>query len=142
MELPCYIASQFLGVTIDDQLNWKPHINKLILKLNRNAGVIYKIRYKISAAVTLKLYDFMILCHISYCSVIWAANRSASKLLKVHLIQKRVLRLVLWADRSSPFKPIFKKLHRLTIFDIYRLQLGSFMFANLNGQTPHLLLSF
>jgi len=130
--------SKFLGVTIDYQLNWNSHINKLILKLNRNAGVIYKIRYKIDPSVKLKLYDSMILCYISYCSIIWAANFNVSKLHKVHVIQKRVLRPVTWTKKTPPSNPIFKKLHRLTIFDIYRLQLGSFMFSNLSGHILNL----
>jgi len=62
-QLRCVNVNKFLGVTIDDQLNWKPHIDELTRKLNRNAGVIYKIRYKINASVTLKLYDSMILSH-------------------------------------------------------------------------------
>jgi len=57
-------TTKFLGVTIDDRLNWRPHINKLILKLNRNASVV-KIRYKINALTALKLYDSMILSHLS-----------------------------------------------------------------------------
>jgi len=93
--LPYSSTNRFIGVTIDNQLNWNTHINKLVLKLNRHAGVKYKIRYKIDPSVTLKLYDSMILCHISYCSIIiWAANCNVSKLHKLHFIQKRVLRLL------------------------------------------------
>jgi len=134
--LPYSSTNRFLEVTIDNQLNWNTHINKLVLKLNRHAGVKYKIRYKIDPSVTLKLYDSMTLCHISFCSIFWAANCNVSKLHKLHLIQKRVLRLE--AKRTTPSKPIFKKLHRLTIYDIYRLQLGSFIFSNINGHTLNL----
>jgi len=46
-------TTKFLGVKIDSQLNWKQHINKLVLKLNRNAAVIFKKPYKINTAVAL-----------------------------------------------------------------------------------------
>ena len=132
-------STKFLGVLIDSQLSWKPHINKLILKLNRNSAIISKIRYKIDANIALKLYDTLILTHISYCTIIWAAGVNSSKLSKIHRIQKKALRAVVLAPYKSSSRPIFIKLKRLTIFDIYKTQVGSFMFANLRGLTPNLL---
>ena len=126
-------STKFLGVKIDAKLNWKCHINDLILKISRNSAVIYKIRYKINSATTLLLYDTLILPHISYCSVIWAAGSNNSKLHKILIVQKRVLRLVSYAHRMSHSRPIFKKLRRLTIFDIYKLQLATFMYSNIHG---------
>jgi len=76
--LPYSSTSRFFVVTIHDQLNWNSHINKLVQKLNRNAGVIYKIRYNIDPSVTLKLYDSMILCHSLYCSIIWGLQIAMS----------------------------------------------------------------
>jgi len=128
--------TKFMGITIDSQLNWKIHKNKLVVKLSRNSAVISKIPYKIDAAIALKLYDTMILTHLSYHANIWAAGSNTSKLAKIYRIQKRTLRSVVRANYRAPSKPIFHKLKRLTIFDIYKSQVGSFMFANLHGQTP------
>ena len=132
-------SAKFLGITIDSQLNWKFHINKLILKLNRNSAVISKIRHKINATVALKLYDTLINSHISYCAIVWAAGSNTTKLHKLHPIQKRTLHSVVQAHHRASSKPIFFNLKRLTIFDIYKSQVGSFMFANMHGQTPSTL---
>ena len=130
-------STKFLGVIIDDKLNWKPHINFIISKINKNAAVIRRIRYKINSRTALKLYDSMILPHISYCAITWAAI-SHNKLKKIHIIQKKVLRVVLCANRLAPSKPIFRQLQRLTIFDIHKMQVAIFMFSNLKGYTPNL----
>jgi hypothetical protein len=130
-------STKFLGVTIDNCLSWNQHINKLALKLSRNAGVLKRIRYKIDAATALTLYDSMIFSHLSYCAIIWA-NGSQNKLSKIHKIQKRVLRTVVLANNMAPSKAIFYQLKRLTIYDVYRLQVASFMYSNLRGETPHL----
>ena len=61
-------SMKFLSIIIDSQLNWKFHIDKLILKLNRNSAVISKIRYKIDTSIALKLYDTLINTHVSYCA--------------------------------------------------------------------------
>jgi len=94
-----------LGVIIDTAMSWKPHLNKLISKNNRNAAVIRRIRSKIDAKTALLLYYSMIQSRISYCAIIWAAI-SNHKLNKIHIIQKRVLRLIVQSSKSAPSKVI------------------------------------
>jgi len=125
--------TKFLGVIFDANLTWKPHINHIVLKLHRSSAVISKIRYKINNATALKLYDSMIFSHISLCSIVLAAGINTSKLCKIHIIKKRVLRRVVQAASRSPSKPIFHKLRRLTIFDPYNLHVADFIYSNLNG---------
>ena len=36
---------KFLGVILDSNLNWKPHITELSKKLARTVGVFFKIRH-------------------------------------------------------------------------------------------------
>jgi len=102
-------STKNLGVIIDNSLSWKPHLNQLISKINRNAAVIRRIRSKIDAKTALLLYDSMIQSHISYCTIIWAVI-SNIKLKNIHIIQKRVLRLIVQSSKRAPSKPIFKKL--------------------------------
>jgi len=92
-----------------------------------------------NTATALKLYDTLILSHISYCAIYRAAGSNQNKLRKFHLIQKRTLRTMVQAHHRASSKPIFLTLKRLTIFDIYKTQVGSFMYANLHGFTPNLL---
>ena len=39
---------KFLGITIDENLTWKLHIQPVENKVSKNIGVINRIRYKIS----------------------------------------------------------------------------------------------
>jgi len=88
----------------------------------------------------LLLYD-SIQSHISYSAIIWAAILN-NNLKKIHIIQKRVLRLVVQSSKRAPSKPIFKKLQRLTFFDIHKMQVTQFMFQNLNGGIPNLFINY
>ena len=36
---------KYLGIMIDKNVNWKPHINKLKTKLAKAVGILYRIRY-------------------------------------------------------------------------------------------------
>jgi len=135
----CADTTKFLGVIFDSHLTWKPHINMLVKKLNRNSAVISKIRENINSPTALQLYNALILPHISYCAIIWASGSTVGKLHKIHLIQKRVLRKITLSHFRSPSKPIFLKLGKLTIYDIYNMQVACFVFQNLHGMTPKLL---
>jgi len=79
----------------------------------------------------------MVVPHVSYCAIIWA-NASVTHI-KKRLIQKRALRSVVLARKVAPSKPNFHRLHRLTIFNEYKLQVALFMFNVLKGTMPHLL---
>ena len=54
--------NEILGVLLDSNLKWKPHITELSKKLARTAGVFFKIRHFVPLD-TLKLlyYSFFIL---------------------------------------------------------------------------------
>ena len=36
--------ARFLGVTIDTNINFKPHINNIVSKVSKHGGILYKIK--------------------------------------------------------------------------------------------------
>ena len=60
---------KFLGVIIDDQLTWEPHIEHLKTKLNSSIVVIKRIKKFIPISEHINLYNALFKSHISYC--IW-----------------------------------------------------------------------
>ena len=67
-------SNKFLGVLIDEELNWKEHIASVATKIGRIIGILFRIRYKISYKTTMLLYNSLILSQINYCNIIWASN--------------------------------------------------------------------
>ena len=124
--------AKFLGVIIDENLNWKSHISFITNIVARNVGVIGRVRHKINANTTLLLYDTMVHSHLSYCNIIWA-SASKSNLSKLHRLQKRALRLISLSPRLTPSAPLFYKRSRLNIFDIHLLQLSTFVYIVCNN---------
>ena len=60
---------KFLGVIVDNKLNWSNHINFICNKLSKNIGVLY--RLKSLAKTVLKLfYNTLIIPHINYCIIL------------------------------------------------------------------------
>ena len=58
--------AKYLGVLIDNKLNWKYHINAVNLKLAKGAGLLAKIRHYVPGEVLKSLYFSFINPYIDY----------------------------------------------------------------------------
>jgi len=84
---------KFLGVIIDDELNWEHHIDHLKEKLNSSINIIKRIMKFIPKSEYHKLYDALFKSHLSYCISCWGGI-SRNKLSPLFLLQKRCIRLL------------------------------------------------
>ena len=64
---------EFLGVIIDENLNWEPHIQHLTQKLNSSIIMIKRIIKFIPKSEYTKIYDALFKSHMSYCISSWGA---------------------------------------------------------------------
>ena len=62
--------TKFLGVIIDDKLNWKAHISYISGKISRAIGVIIKAR-NLGKEALLSLYYTLIFPCSTYCNQVW-----------------------------------------------------------------------
>ena len=60
----------------------------------------------------------------------------------IHILQKKVVRLVTFIDPISHSLPIFKELEVLTIFEVFKVETSKFVFESLNHMNPHQLHDF
>ena len=139
----------FLGVLIDKKLNWKLHISKIANQISRSIGILKKLKYTLPSNILFSLYNTLILPHISYCNIVWAATVSkhqtlcpwtsteTTKLDRLFTLQKKALRICTHSQYLSHSKPLFHKLNTLNIFDINKLQTALFMFRYNNNDLPH-----
>ena len=63
--------TKFLGVIIDNNLNWHSHINKVCIKLYRGYSIVKRAAHVMSKYSQNMLYNSMCLPYISYCCEIW-----------------------------------------------------------------------
>ena len=85
--------NKFLGVIIDDKLNWKPHIRHVHSKVSRSVGVLSKAKYLVDYDSMKILYFALVLPYLSYCSEIWGNNYKSS-IHSLFLLQKRAIRII------------------------------------------------
>ena len=141
-------STKFLGVNINAENGWKDHINEVTKKISRALGIIRRIRYKLTTKTAMLLYDALILTHITYCNIVWAATYKTA-LKRIYVIQKRALKVCL--ERKSATYPkcqtnsnmnsVFVTSNRLSIYNLNKLQTVKFIYQVINKTAPICLLN-
>ena len=71
-----------LGLTLDCNLNFKPHPKIITAKISRVIGVLHKLKYIFPAYLLRMIYNSLILPHLNYSLLAWGTQRSNIELLK------------------------------------------------------------
>jgi hypothetical protein len=127
--------TKFLGVFMDQKLNWNQHINYITGKISRGLGMISRVSRFMPFNVMLTLYYSLIYPYLLYCCIAWG-GASATALHKLEVLQNRSLRLITQSPYRSSASPLYKRLNILKLSDIYRLQISMFMFRVRESQLP------
>ena len=84
--------------------------------------------------VLLTLYNSFILPYLNYSVIVWGG--SITQYNKLFILQKRAVRIMLKAGYLDHTTPLFTNLNLLKLTDIYYLNLGKFMFKQMNNLLP------
>ena len=90
---PSKIA-KFLGLWLDEDLNWNTHITKLINKIKRNMHLLQVPKNLFNEHALKIIYHAHIQSHISYGLLIWGTMMTKEKLQRLQLIQDKCINLI------------------------------------------------
>ena len=121
----------FLGITIQEHLDWNCHINKITTKLNRSIGVIRRLQDYLPIMTLKTLYNALILPHLQYGILLWG---NSSQNLKI--LQKRAIRVVCKAKYRDHTEPLFKILESLNLSDMFEHCCLKFVHKHRTGKLP------
>ena len=91
--------TKFLGVTIDNNLSWLPHLTALAKKLRCCSGQLNRIKNYLPASLHKSLYHTLFESHLSYGITVWGGV-SFSKLNLLFIAQKYCMR-IMFGDREA-----------------------------------------
>ena len=84
--------TKFLGIILDEKLNFKLHVEHVCNRLARAIGVVRRVSQFVTVAVLKKLYYSLFFSHMIYGVVAWG-NSSILCKTKMNILQNRFLRL-------------------------------------------------
>ena len=86
-------ACKYLGIYLDDQLNWKHHVDYICEKLVKFTGIFYRLRSKISCEWLRNIYYSFEYPHLLY-GIEMYANTCVTYLDKLIELNNKVLRIL------------------------------------------------
>lgn len=87
-------STKFLGLWIDDKLNWNKHCNILITKLKQNLSLLQISKNVFNQSILKFIYHAHIQSHINYGLVIWGGMVSKETLNSIQRIQTKCLKQI------------------------------------------------
>ena len=92
--IPQTRSTKFLGLWIDENLNWKDHVNKLLLKLKRNTNLLRTGQNFLSPHALKVLYFAQIHSNLTYGIGIWGSLISKELLNNLQRVQNTCIKLM------------------------------------------------
>ena len=120
---------RYLGIQIDKRLTWKRQINHVALKLNKANAMLSKLRHTLDSKTLRSVYYAIFESHLCYASLVWAQNTNSVK--RLHLLQKKSLRIMFFQSTNSHTAPLFKVSTILRSFDNTDIENCLFLLPNL-----------
>ena len=80
--------TKFLGLVLDNSLNWKIHTAQISSKIAKSVGIISRARQLLNAKILKQLYYSFLYPYLTYCIIIWGSSSDIT-LWPIFRIQKR-----------------------------------------------------
>jgi hypothetical protein len=121
------VNTEFLGMHLDNHLNWKDHIDQIIPKLSAACYVVRQMYHFVNHNTLKPIYFTYFHSTVKYGIIFWG-NSSNSR--KIFTLQKKIIRIMDEAHPRTSFGRLFKKLVILPVPSQYIYSLMNFFISN------------
>ena len=133
--IPISSAARDLGLHIDEQLSFAPHINHISKACFYNIHIIWKIRKYLDISSTKIIVHSLILSRLDYCNSC-LNGITKRQLRKLQKIQNSSARLIYKKPNSCHTTPLLKKLHWLPVHLRIQYKLCLTVYKCIHHQAP------
>ncbi len=129
---------KYLGVLLDQQLQFHTHIDHIVNKVTNKLGLLYKTRSLFDEKTALMLYKAMITPHLDYGCLLYEVAPEY-QLRRLQVIQNAAARLILLAQPDTPVYQLHEKLHLDTLATRRSKTMVKTTYSCLHDKEPHYL---
>ena len=126
---------------MDNNLTRKPHIEYLCTKLSAASYLLIKLRHYVDLKTLIAVYNSIVYSYIQYFIINWGRAYSTA-LQSLHILHKKILRIMTFSDFTTPSTPLFFKCNTLKIPDIYTLEVAKLIHNFLSKKNPDSFTNF
>ena len=128
---------KFLGVLVDQNLNYNHHVNYISSKISKSIGILFRLNKYLPIEILRLLYFNLVQPYLTYAIESWHSTfTNVTK--KVDVLQKRACRAINKLSFRDHTISYFYNMSILKLNDLFVLQVASFMYGHLksNGGNP------
>ncbi len=79
----------FLGLTINENLNWNSLIDEIANKISKSIGILNKLKHFLPVNARVLIYNSLILSNVNICILTWVYQCD-----RIHKLRKRIVRII------------------------------------------------
>ena len=110
---------KYLGIYLDEYFHWYPHMNHLSHKFVKANAMLCKLRHYVNEVISKSIYYAFFHSRLSYVCIAWSQNLNPKH--RVNLLQKKPMRMIIFAHYDAHTLPIFAKLNIIKFSDLISL---------------------
>ena len=129
-------SCKFLGVILDEKLDWTPHINDRILKIKRNKNMLQTSVNCLTPSAKKLIYYGHIHSHLIYCLLVWGNICKKGDLARLSKTQNKCVKLI---EPRSDLNTIYSKHKILKLDELIKLEEIKFGYKQINKLLPNKL---
>ena len=99
--ISCFNSRKYLGITVDNKLNFKTHIDKITSKISRSVGILSKLRYIFPTSLLVVLCHSLVHSHLLFGLTVWDSIFPLYSV-KLQKIQNKAIRIITDSDIHFP----------------------------------------
>ena len=126
---------KLVGLTIDQDLNFQPHVSNVRAKVSAALSLITRSKRHLPMDVKKLLFNALIQSHIQYAISIYGAT-TTSILDPLIKLQKKALRIVTNAKWVSHCEPLWSKIGALKLRDLHKIACSKIAYKITKGIAP------
>ena len=127
----------FLGITLDENVTWKPNIGILSNKVSKYSGILNRLKHNLPLHIMRMLYCSLVNSHLLYGILVWGYECH-----RLEKIQKRIIRIITVSTYDALTEPLFKVRDHLKLKDMLNLSTLKFYYRYLHDNLPAYFYSF
>lgn len=128
-------CTKFLGLHIDEDLQWHEQINYCRKKITNGLYALNMSKHFLSTQNLKMIYYSLIHPFLQYGLMLWGSTYK-KYLKKIEVLQKKAIRIVCKTIYNEHSAPLFKRMKIPNLDCLFKLQVGKFMYTVKNKLTP------
>ena len=134
-------VSKYLGIHLDEKLNWKNHVSKITSKLNQLTAAFYNLSDYIDKDNINQIYYAYVFPHIKYGIELYGAC-DLSVMKPLQAAQNKILKILYKKPRRFPTDQLHSELKILKCEDVYKLFIGAFVHQQQHNLLPSIFSNY